>query len=293
MRKKQYLCTKFLTSVKKSAITYYPKLSIKENAIRNNCTEASIKWYIHAQGIDRQYDKKVRMIQLLRLAYKDGMTAYGLAQASKKSINTIKKYWNFIIGEEELSRKYSKKQQKLTLRQNEEFYATHPSVVKDLLREMQFNRFILEPAAGMGHLFKEITAAGYKCLATDLIDRKEPTVQGGVDFLEADFEVGKYDIITNPPYDLFIPFIKKVLEIAKDKVAFLLPMRYLSSKSRYKIYQEYPPRYVYVYIEDILLARNGEFEKYHLGSRETYAWYIWEKEFKGAPTIKWIHNICK
>lgn len=274
-----------------SKVTYNPRLSLKENARRNSCTVANIKWYIKTHEIDHQYDRAVRLVQQLRDAYQDGMSAYKLSKISGRSINTVKKYWGVITGDEELSKKYSNRQHNLTLRQNYDFYATHPSVVRDLLREETFGHYILEPASGLGHLSKEITALGYECLATDLIDRGESTVKGGVDFFTENFEVGKYDIITNPPFNLFIPFITKSLSIAREKVALLLPMRYLSSKSRYEIYKTAPPKYILVYIEDILLARNGEFEKYHTGNRETYAWYVWEKGFLGEPTIRWIHNL--
>lgn len=34
-------------------------------------------------------------------------------------------------------------------------------------------------------------------------------------------------------------------------------------------------------------AKNGEFEKYS-SSAVAYAWFIWEKGYKGNPIIKWI-----
>ena len=37
----------------------------------------------------------------LRRIYNDGMSAYALAQKAKKSINTVNKYWEYIITEKE------------------------------------------------------------------------------------------------------------------------------------------------------------------------------------------------
>ena len=33
---------------------------------------------------------------------------------------------------------------------------------------------------------------------------------------------------------------------------------------------------------------NGEFEKYPSGAI-AYAWFVWEKGYKGKPTIDWIN----
>lgn len=136
---------------------------------------------------------------------------------------------------------------------------------------------------------EEIKKAGYIVRATDIVDRGYG--EGGVDFLTTDFPSGKYDIIMNPPFNICVDFIKKALLIAKNKVAVLMPLRYLSSIERYDLYKDYPPIRVYVYIERICIAKNGEFEKYESGCNPLiYAWYVWEKGYKGETTLKWIHN---
>ena len=35
-------------------------------------------------------------------------------------------------------------------------------------------------------------------------------------------------------------------------------------------------------------AMNGEFEKYP-SSAVAYAWFVWEKGYRGNPVIKWIN----
>ena len=80
-------------------------------------------------------------------------------------------------------------------RQAEDFYATNPKSVEELLTKETFSENIWECACGQGHIGKVLENHGYKVRATDLIDRGYGTVQ---DFLNSD-EVWNGDIITNPP----------------------------------------------------------------------------------------------
>jgi hypothetical protein len=273
-----------------SNIKYNPKLSIAENAKKNSCSIANVRYYIKTHNIDRNYDRKVQLIYNLRAAYIDGDTPSSMQKKAGGSINTIKKYWSVIIGLEDLSDFDRNKHQKVTLRQKQDYYATHPSVTADLLRVETFSNEILEPCCGGGYMADVIKSEGYSVVASDLVDRGYG--QGGVDFLTADFPVGKYDIITNPPYTNVSAFIKKALEICNRKVAILMPLRYLSSMERFEtLYRENPPKHVYCYMNRITIAKNGEFEKYEAGMNlEIYAWYIWEKGYNGETILKWINN---
>ena len=94
-------------------IKYNPKLSVAKNAKNNGCSESTIRRYILQNSIDRRYDKKVSLIMELRKIYTVGMSAYALSQKAKKSINTINKYWEYIISEKELSVFDMKKEQKM------------------------------------------------------------------------------------------------------------------------------------------------------------------------------------
>jgi len=270
-------------------IKYNPKLSIKKNAKLNGCSESAIRKFIHKNSIDRRFDRKVALVMELRKLYTDGMSAYALSLKAKKSINTINKYWEYIISEKELSDFDTEKKQKVKVPQPNEYYATHPTVTLDLLRVESFHHTILEPACGGGFISKPLMDNGYDVLSTDIIDRGFGN--GGIDFLLYEFEVGVYDIVTNPPYSLFIPFLEKAIGICKNKVAMLLPLSFITTKQRSKLYKTYPPHTIYVYEDRICIAKNGEFEKYSsVINPQQYAWFIWHKGFNGNPTIKWIQN---
>lgn len=275
--------------MRNSKITYHPQLSIAENARLNQCSESNIRYYIQAHNINREVERITQLIKDCRRLYEDGMSAYRLAKITGYSINTVKKYWDYITTEKDVSNFNRNKHNNLTLRQLKDYYATHPSCTDDILRVETFSNDILEPACGGGTMAERIKANGYHVRATDIIDRGYG--EGGVDFLEEKFPKGKYDIITNPPYTLCVPFIEKSIEIAKSKVAMLLPLKYLSSQSRYELFLKYPPAKVYVYIERICIAKNGDFAKYEkVANMETYAWYVWEKGYQGESQLKWLHN---
>ena len=275
--------------MRRSNIKYNPALSVKENARKNGCTEGAIRKHILRNAIDRRSDEKVKTLGILQKHYEDGMGAYALSKKTGVCLNTVKTYWDYIIEEKDVSKIETNKSQKLTLRQRQDYYATHPSVTRDILGVETFCSPILEPCCGGGFMSEEIKKAGYEVDAFDLVDRGYGT--GGIDFLKHDWEVGKYDIITNPPYTAFVPMLEQAMRICRSKVAMLLPLRYLSSKERFEIFRKYPPKSVYVYIERICIAKNGDFANYEAGQNlEIYAWYVWEKGYKGETILKWLHN---
>ncbi|MDL2320347.1 hypothetical protein LJC45_04360 [Alistipes sp. OttesenSCG-928-B03] len=266
-------------------------MTIAENARRNNVSVAAIRYHIQSNNIDRRYEAKITIVNKIRriIAKEPSLSMSQIAKAGGCSLNTVKKYMPYATREIELSKSDKVKLSNIDIRQLRDYYATAPSVTTDILREEQFNRLILEPCCGGGFMAEEIRKAGYRVDASDLIDRGYG--RGGIDFLKTDWEVGKYDIITNPPYSLFIPILKQAMRICHNKVAMLLPLRYLSSKERFAVFQKFPPARVYAYVNRICIAKNGRFSEYDSGMNlEIYAWYIWERGYKGDTILKWIHN---
>ena len=54
----------------------------------------------------------------------------------------------------------------------------------------------------------------------------------------------------------------------------------------YELFKEYPPKRVYVFVNRVNCGKNGVFGKE--SSAVCYCWFVWEKGFKGKPTIDWI-----
>lgn len=168
-----------------------------------------------------------------------------------------------------------------------DYYATDPRAVELLLETETFSDKIWECACGEGHISKVLEQNGYEVLSTDLIDRGYGT--GGVDFLTSDC-IFDGDIITNPPYKYAIEFVKHALNSISEghKVAMLLRLSFLEGKSRRVLFNQYPPKKVCVSSNRILCAKNGDFENSD-SSAIAYAWFIWEKGFRGTPTLKWFN----
>lgn len=107
-----------------------------------------------------------------------------------------------------------------------------------------------------------------------------------MDFLKQT-EVFDGDIITNPPYKYAQEFIEKALELVPEghKVCMFLKVQFLEGKGRRKLFEKYPPKRVWVSSSRIPCGRNGNFEP----SAVAYAWYVWEKGYKGDTIIKWFN----
>lgn len=176
-------------------------------------------------------------------------------------------------------------------RVGKDYYATEPKATELLLAEEAFSKKVWEPACGGGHMAKVLIEHGYDVRCTDITEREMGNVpyDGNLDFLEYS---GKFsgDIVTNPPYKIALDFIKKAINVIKTghKVAMFLKLQFLEGKSRKKFFSEHPPQTVYVSSSRLICAGNGDFEKYK-SSVVAYAWFVWQKGYKGDTVIRWIN----
>jgi hypothetical protein len=140
-------------------------------------------------------------------------------------------------------------------------------------------------------LAKVFEDAGYDVRSSDLVNRCGNEV---FDFLGIEnCESWKGNIVTNPPYKYATEFIYKSLSIIPNgyKVAMFLKVQFMEGKERKRLFTEFPPKVIYVSSSRIMCAKNGEFEKMREGggSAVAYAWYVWEKGYKGDTIVKWIN----
>lgn len=281
--------------MRQSKIQYNPSLSVKENAQKNGVSEAGIRYYIKTRDIDRRYEARLNVLDKINQYLKKNSEA-SIADVAKETglgATTVRRYWQIAHGQDAIEKFKSdrKKSIKKGVRELNDFYATHPSCVMDILREEDFNHEILEPFCGIGTVSEVLKNAGYDVESYDIIDRGYGKVG---DFFSVDFGTGKYDIITNPPYSSNLAaIVTRCIEFCHTKVALLMPLRYLSGETRYnEIYKALPPARVYVYQERINIAKNADFDTYNDAgaNMEIYAWYIWERGYKGKTELKWISN---
>jgi len=174
-------------------------------------------------------------------------------------------------------------------REEDDFYTTDSNAVIELLSREKLYGEIWEPACGNGAISKILEKRGYNIYSSDKFNRGYGEV---LDFFTSDKKVDF--IITNPPYKLASEFILKSLSSIKEngKVIMLLKLLFLEGQNKYKeIFKDNPPKIIYVfsyrtncYINDIKDKSSGAV---------CYAWYVWEKGFKGEPVIRWINKTAQ
>ena len=177
-------------------------------------------------------------------------------------------------------------------REENDFYATDPKATKMALTELEkyYDTTlweVWEPAAGMGHISNTLKSEGVNVVKeSDIIDRGiNATIE---DFLTTS-DMGKSNVIfTNPPYKIAEDFLKHFLEISDDNdlYIFLGRIQFLEGAKRRKIFDENPPKYVLVHSKRINCWKDGKEIKE--SSAMCYAWFVFEKGYKGDTIVKWL-----
>src|SRR5512144_1888861 len=87
-------------------------------------------------------------------------------------------------------------------REPRDFYPTPPWASRCLLNTVPLRGFVWEPGAGQGLMAKTIADAGYRVIASDVVEYEGSVfpIMTGVDALQATLPAGVQTIVTNPPY---------------------------------------------------------------------------------------------
>ena len=111
---------------------------------------------------------------------------------------------------------------------------------------------------------------------------------GGVDFLSIQ-EQYDGDILTNPPYKFAQEFVEHSIDLLKENnyCIMLLKIQFLEGKKRRKLFNKYPPKYVYINSERQTCYINGNMSK-KMSSASCYCWFMWQKGYTGETIIRWI-----
>jgi hypothetical protein len=87
--------------------------------------------------------------------------------------------------------------------------------------------------------------------------------------------------------------VYKALSLVNDgnNVCMFLKVLFLEGKARKKLFAEFPPKVVMISSSRITCAKNADFDEMRKngGSAIAYAWYCWEKGYKGDTIVKWIN----
>lgn len=176
-------------------------------------------------------------------------------------------------------------------RSKSDFYPTPKYVTELLLTKEQFSGNIWECACGKGDISNVLINAGYKVKSTDINDYGFG--ETGIDFLNTEglfadsFEI-QDNVVTNPPFNLAVKFIKQAKMYSRYKVAMFLKTSFLEGVERYDLFQDkqFPLKCMYQFSRRVGFGKNEG--TYKNDGMIAFAWFVWEREYKGKPIIEWI-----
>lgn len=138
-----------------------------------------------------------------------------------------------------------------------------------------------DPACGAGNIPLVLQARGMSCWGSDIVDRGFGTT--GLDFFAAPETA--VNIISNPPYGVIEPFIRRALEKTTGKVCVLARLALLEGVKRRSMFQETPLARVWVSSRRVSMPPgNSSIEA--KGGAIAYAWFVWDHAHVGKATIE-------
>lgn len=180
-----------------------------------------------------------------------------------------------------------------------DYYATDPETVSLFLDKFHsdgesLGSHIWEPACGGGNICNVIKEYYPNSIlhASDVVDRGYMDTKI-LDFLASKKITPMDTIITNPPFSLLNDFIKHGLEILANqgKLIFLAKIQTLEGTARKMLLENNGLKYVYVHSSRQATWKNGE-PRDQYGKRWAttmcMAWFVWEKGYKGIPSIRFL-----
>ncbi|MPT48012.1 MAG: hypothetical protein E2598_06275 [Sphingobium sp.] len=166
----------------------------------------------------------------------------------------------------------------------------------------------LDPFCGMGNIPMALRQRGLQAYGTDKFTRtNHPLFLGEHDFLGDQHHMMEAEkalsIIMNPAFSfqdgvlvqgLSLRICRRALEMATHKVAALVPLKWLSSETRYQFFMKTRPQ-ILVFSERPSMPPGNEIEalgdKAWKRGKVDYMWLVWDKQnphaYDHSPTL-WI-----
>jgi hypothetical protein len=168
-------------------------------------------------------------------------------------------------------------------------YFSPPEAVWSLLHieAEHFPGVIWEPAAGDGAIVEPFRKAGYKVLASDLVDYGFPRCISGIDYLTAACRPDVKGIVTNPPYRLAVQFAEKAMTEV-GYVALLLRTNFLESTARLAFFRRHPPARIWISSRRLPMMHRQGWQGPRAPSNTCFAWFIWDSQAEQTQVLDWF-----
>ena len=157
-----------------------------------------------------------------------------------------------------------------------DFYPTPPLAVRALIPLIaDFPDPVWEPAAGSGHIVRNLHLAGRNVLASDIVrrpgyQRDKVTVQ---DFLTTR-QMRGCSIITNPPFQQAAAFISHAHDLGCCHAAFLVKSTFWHAASRAELFRRWPPSDIYALLWRLDFTGAGR-------PHRDCIWCVWRSRGRG------------
>ena len=163
-----------------------------------------------------------------------------------------------------------------------DYFPTPPWATRALIHEVigqkQIrDKVVWEPACGEGHMSKVLREFPFaEVLETDKYSHNGYLPDANkLDFLEHPPCTVDW-IITNPPFNLSLEFVKKAMEHATHGVAILQRLNFLEGKKRCtELFWDTAPSNVAVFSERVPMVK-GRLDR-KASTATPYAWYVWHR----------------
>ena len=171
-----------------------------------------------------------------------------------------------------------------------DLYETPTAAVQALLDAEPLPVNIWEPACGRGAMVRVLRAAGHHVVATDLVDYDSPDQDAArIDFLMEQFApAGIECIATNPPFSLAEEFAAHALRLC-PRVILLARLAFLAELRPTGILDGGQLARILVFKNRLpMMHRDGWPGRKIEKSALPFAWFIWDRDHRGAAAVERI-----
>jgi hypothetical protein len=183
-----------------------------------------------------------------------------------------------------------KRESSLWAREANDWYCEPEWCSLRLFQEEKFIGSIYDPAAGRGTIVISAVKNGLLGIGSDLVDRGWDSTLTPHDFLESEHK--RDNIVCNPPFGIAEKFLARALDLARGKVAFLLPANWVQGDKRSRMLATTPLRRVWFITPRPSMPPGHVLEAGGKPGNGTtdYAWFVWLQGYDGAPEVRCLRR---
>lgn len=154
-----------------------------------------------------------------------------------------------------------------------------------------FAGVVLDPCCGAGNVPAQLAdMPGVYPIGTDLRPRAPGFAT--MDYRESLVRYPPDSVISNPPYNQAQLFIEHALEHARDRVCVVLRIGFLAAQRRRAWWPGVPFARLWVSSVRMSMPPGGSALPAAGGSVD-YAWFVFEKGYRGPPMVMWLPDVAR